>query len=162
MFAAHFSAGLALKGRAPRTPMLPLILGAFVLDGFWIVFGVLGIDRTNYDDWSHSLIMSILWASVFSALFWRRGRRVVCVLWLAVFSHFVLDLIVQGASVAPPGLFSVGPLVVTHYRLFQLGICVVLLSIYIADARRIRLSWLPILATCAIVLALNDRFLLGV
>lgn len=162
MFAAHFSAGLALKGRAPRTPTLALVLGAFVLDLFWIAFGVLRIDRTNYDDWSHSLIMSILWATVFSALFWRRGRRVVWVLWLAVFSHFILDLLVQGGSVAPPGFLSVGPLVVTHYRLLQLGICVILLSIYSADARRLRIGWMPIAATCAIVLALNGRFLLGV
>src|SRR5258708_16880085 len=128
MFAAHFAAGLALKGRAPRAPLPALILGAFVLDGLWIVLSVLRIDRTYYDDWSHSLVMSILWASLFSLFFWRLGRRVMCVLWLAVFSHFALDLVVQGASVCPPGILSMNPLVVTHYRLLQLGICTVLLS----------------------------------
>lgn len=162
MFAAHFAAGLALKGRAPRAPLIALILGAFVLDGLWVVLSVLRIDRTNYDDWSHSLVMSILWASLFSALFWKLGRRVVCVLWLAVFSHFVLDIVAQGASVCPPGLLSVGPLVVTHYRLLQLGICVVLLSVYVVDARCVPGTWSRIFATCAIVLALNGRFLLGV
>lgn len=83
MFAAHFAAGLALKGRAPRAPLPALILGAFVLDGLWIVLSVLRIDRTYYDDWSHSLVMSILWASLFSLFFRRLGRRVMCVLWLA-------------------------------------------------------------------------------
>ena len=162
MFAAHFSAGLALKGRAPRAPLLALILGAFVLDGFWVLFAVLGIDRTNYDDWSHSLVMSILWATLFSALFWKLGRRALCVLWLAVFSHFVLDLMVQGGSVSPPGFLSVRPLVVAHYRLLQLGICLILLPVYVIDARRVPITWSRILATCAIVLALNGRFLLGV
>jgi hypothetical protein len=162
MFAAHFAAGLALKGRAPRAPLPALILGAFVLDGLWIVLSVLRIDRTYYDDWSHSFVMSILWASLFSLFFWRLGRRVMCVLWLAVFSHFALDLVVQGASVCPPGILSMNPLVVTHYRLLQLGICAVLLSVYVVDARRLSITWPHVLATSAIVVALNGRFLLGV
>jgi membrane-bound metal-dependent hydrolase YbcI (DUF457 family) len=162
MFAAHFAAGLALKGRAPRAPLSALIMGAFVLDGLWIVLSVLRIDRTDYDDWSHSLVMSLLWASLFSLLFWRLGRKAMTVLWLAVFSHFILDLVVQGGSVCPPGLLSVGPLVVTHYRLLQLGICAVLLSVYVVDARRQSITWPRVLATCAIVLALNGRFVLGV
>jgi hypothetical protein len=162
MFAAHFAAGLALKGRAPRAPLSALVLGAFVLDGLWILFSTLGIDRTYYDDWSHSLVMSVLWASLFSLLFWKLGRRVVCVLWLAVFSHFILDFVVQGASVCPPGLLSMNALVVTHYRWLQLSICVVLLFVYASDARRVSIAWPRVLATCAIVLALNGRFLLGV
>lgn len=122
---------------------------------------MLRIDRTYYDDWSHSLFMSILWASLFSVFFWRLGRKVMFVLWLAVFSHFLLDFVVQGASVCPPGLLSINPLVVTHYRLLQLGICAVLLSAYVVDARRVAITWLRVLATCAIVIALNGRFLLG-
>lgn len=54
------------------------------------------------------------------------------------------------------------PLVVTHYRLLQLGICAVLLSVYVVDARRLSITWPHVLATSAIVVALNGRFLLGV
>jgi len=162
MFAAHFAAGLALKQRAPRAPLSAMILGAFVLDGVWIVLGTLRVDRTDYDDWSHSLVMSIVWATLFSSLFWKLGRRAVCVLWLAVFSHFLLDLIVQGASVSPPGLLSTPPLVATHDRLLQLVICIALLTVYTIDARRASIAWPRVLATSAIVMALNGRFLLGV
>lgn len=38
MYAAHFAAGLALKGRAPKLPMMLLLITVFVLDVLWITF----------------------------------------------------------------------------------------------------------------------------
>src|SRR6202044_3363067 len=90
MYAGHFAAGLALRGRAPRVPVTVLLIGVFILDFLWVVFGVLHWE-TPRDDWSHSLLMSILGASLFAAAFWRFGIKACVVIWLAVFSHFVLD-----------------------------------------------------------------------
>ncbi len=101
MYAGHFAAGLALRGRTRRVPVTALLFGAFLLDVSWISLGVLRWDHTPWDDWSHSLVMSVVWATVFAALFWRRGRRAFAIAWLAVSSHYVLDLIVQGAWLYP-------------------------------------------------------------
>lgn len=46
----------------------------------------------DYIDWSHSLVMSVVWSIVFAAAFARYGRRVMVALGFAVFSHFLLDV----------------------------------------------------------------------
>jgi hypothetical protein len=162
MFAAHFAAGLALRGRAPRVPLSVLLLGAFLLDGLWVTFGVLHLDKTSSDDWSHSLVMSICWATAFSLLFSRLGRKATAVVWLAVFSHFVLDWLVQGATLYPNAPESLAPLVVQHYRILQLAICILLLGVYVRDARRNSLPVGYIAAVCGTVLVLNARYWFGV
>ena len=164
MYAGHFAAGLALRGRARRVPVMALPFGAFLLDLLWILFGVFHLDNTAWDDWSHSLVMSVVWATAFAALFWRLGRRAFAVAWLAVFSHYVLDLTVQGASLYPnePRRLLIPTLVANHYRLFQLLVCIVLLAVFLYDERRSFLAAWRVWAVCGLVLALNLRFLLGV
>jgi hypothetical protein len=164
MYAGHIAAGLALRGRARRVPVTALLFGAFLLDLFWILFGVFHLDNTAWDDWSHSLVMSVVWATAFAAFFWRLGRREFVVVWLAVFSHYVLDLIVQGASVYPnePIRLLIPILVTHHYRLCQLLVCIVLLAVFLYDERRsLQPAW-RVWAVCGLVLVLNLRFLLGV
>jgi hypothetical protein len=164
MFAGHFAAGLALRGRAPRVPIATLLVGVFLLDFLWILFGVFHLDHTAWDDWSHSLVMSAAWATVFSAFFGRLDRRAFVVVWLAVFSHYVLDLIVQGASIYPnePMRLLIPILVSDHYRLSQLLVCVVLLAVFVYDERRSSLPAWRAWAVCCLVLVLNLRFLLGI
>jgi len=104
MYAGHFAAGLALKGRTPAAPTWGLLVGVGLLD---ILFGplvLLGIERVSitrdvspgfsldYIDWSHSLAMSVVWSLAYAACFARYGRRVMTAMGLAVFSHFLLDL----------------------------------------------------------------------
>lgn len=164
MYAGHVAAGLALRGRARDVPVAAFIIGAFVLDVLWIGFSVLHLDRTPWTGWSHSLAMSIVWSSVFAALFWKYEQSAILALWLAVFSHFVLDLIVQGASLYPgaPRSLGIAALVTTHARPVQLVVCIVLILIFVNDERRASaLSWRS-WAACAVVLALNGRFLFGV
>jgi hypothetical protein len=164
MYAGHFAAGLALRGRARRVPITVLLVGAFLLDFLWILFGVFHLDHTAWDDWSHSLVMSVVWATAFAACFWRLGTRALVVVWLAVFSHYVLDLIVQGASLYPnqPMRLLIPILVTHHYRLFQLLVCVVLLAVFAYDGRRSSLTAWHVWAVCALVLGLNLRFLAGI
>ncbi|WP_394847660.1 hypothetical protein LZC95_09375 [Pendulispora brunnea] len=163
MFAAHFAAGLALEGRAPRAPLWSLLVGAFLLDFLWILFSVLGLDTTGGDEWSHSLVMAVLWSSVFASAFRRHGRAAMGAAWLAIFSHFVLDTLVQGAGLYPhaPVNLKTPPFVTSGYRWVQLALCTILLVIYARDARRLAISPWRRTATCAIVVALNGRFLLG-
>src|ERR1700723_1497458 len=55
---------------------------------FWIAFGLAGIEPSQgpafFDDWSHSLLMVVLWAALFSLFFLRRGLSVVFPIGLAV------------------------------------------------------------------------------
>lgn len=163
MYAGHFAAGLALRGRAPRVPVYVLLVAAFLLDLLWIAFGVAHLDKTDWDDWSHSLVMSMFWATLFAGLFWRWGRRAVLVIWLAVISHYVLDLTIQGATYYPnaPRNWLIQPLVTDHYRWFQAMICLALMSVFVYDCRREALAPLRVWAVVAIVMLMNFRFLLG-
>jgi hypothetical protein len=104
MTAAHFAAALAIKSRVPKAPAAALILGAFIPDFIWIVLATAGVEPTKreifFDDWSHSLLSTVVSASVFALLFWQRGRGVAFAMWGAVFSHFILDLPVHPKDLA--------------------------------------------------------------
>ena len=112
MYAGHFVAGLVLKTRVPRAPTWGLMVGVGVLDILFGPFVLLGWERVSitpgispgfsldYIDWSHSLLMSIVWSGVYAAFFWPRGRTVALVMGVAVFSHFVLDLVVHPGDLA--------------------------------------------------------------
>src|SRR5215467_13221168 len=95
MYAPHFAAALAIKSRAPKAPAWALLTGAFICDFIWIALARAGIEPTQpkvfFDDWSHSLATTVLWATLFALIFWRSGRSLMLPVWLAVFSHFFLD-----------------------------------------------------------------------
>lgn len=101
MFVGHFAASLALRGRARQVPVAVYISGAFLLDFLWVSFGVTRVDLTPWSDWSHSLVMAMVWATAFAAVFAKFGRDAIVAVWLVVFSHYVLDLLVQGATLSP-------------------------------------------------------------
>lgn len=112
MYAGHFAAGLALKGKVPAAPTWGLLVGVGLLDILFGPFVLLGIERVSitpgvspgfsldYIDWSHSLAMSIAWSIVYAAFFVRHGLRVVTAMGLAVFSHFVCDLLMHPPDLA--------------------------------------------------------------
>lgn len=164
MYAGHFAAGLALRRRASRVPITALLVGAFLLDFLWIAFGVLHLDKTDWDDWSHSLVLSAIWATLFAAFFLRRGRRAFIVVWIAVISHYILDLTVQGATYFPgePPSWLVQPWVTDHYRWFQAIVCLALLSVFVYDCRQEKILPWRVWSVFVIVMLANLRFLLGV
>ncbi len=75
MYAGHFAAGLVLKSEEPRIPTWILLTGTGLLDVLFGIFVPLGHRtrhhgagffagiRLDYIDWSHSLVMSLLWAA---------------------------------------------------------------------------------------------------
>jgi len=112
MYAAHFASALALKAKEPRAPTWGLLVGVGVPDILFGPFVLAGIERASltpgispgfsldHIDWSHSLVMSVVWSVLFGAAFFRRGRTVAVVMAVAVFSHFVLDLVVHPPDMA--------------------------------------------------------------
>lgn len=159
MFVGHFAAGLAMRGRAPQVPVAAYIGGAFLLDVVWVALAVTGVDPTPWSDWSHSLVAAIGWASVFAALFWRLGRRAVIAIWLIVFSHYPLDLLIQGATLyphAPPGLL-IPVLVTTHAWALQRLLGAAFLLVFAFDEWRAGALSPRTPAACALVVALSFR-----
>ena len=112
MFVGHYAAALALKKFEKRASLGVLFLAVQFVDILFFPFVLLGIERVNivenhtqsthfeleYMPYTHSLVGSLLWAIAAYALFrWVivKKKAVALVIALAVFSHWVLDLIVH-------------------------------------------------------------------
>src|SRR6202163_4903824 len=118
MFVGHYGPSLAAKAARNSIPLWVLFIAVQLLDVFWSFFVLLGIEKvrivpgitaTNpldlyYMPYTHSLVAAILWSLAASAAYrsFRRGDG-----WLgaglvggAVFSHWVLDLLVHRPDLA--------------------------------------------------------------
>lgn len=112
MFVGHYAASLALKKFERRASLGLLFLAVQFVDILFFPLVVLGIERLNivenftqsthfeleYMPYTHSLLGSIFWACLAYALFrWVvvKKNSVALVVALAVFSHWLLDLIVH-------------------------------------------------------------------
>jgi membrane-bound metal-dependent hydrolase YbcI (DUF457 family) len=109
MFLGHFAVGFASKKFAPRTNMALLIAAPLLLDILWPFFLLLGWEQVRIDPgntrftpldlfyypWSHSLLMSVVWATGFAAIYYFVARYWpgAVVIWIGVVSHWVLDWI---------------------------------------------------------------------
>ena len=104
MTAAHFAAALAIKSRVAEASTAALIVGAFIPDFVWIILATAGVEPTRrevfFDDWSHSLLSVAAAATAYAWLFRKHGLGVAGAAWLAVFSHFALDLPVHPRDLA--------------------------------------------------------------
>jgi len=153
VYVGHFAAGLAIKARAPKTPTWGLLLGVGLLDLLFGPFVLAGWERVtltpgvspgfslDYIDWSHSLVMSLVWAAVFGACWLRQGRPIALAMGIAVFSHFVLDWFMHPADLAlwpgSPihlglGLWRLFPVGWWFFELAFIGLC---LAYYYRRAR---------------------------
>ena len=109
MFLGHYALGFGAKKLTPYTSLGTLLLAAEFVDLLWPSFLMLGIetvriapgitrvtplDFTSYP-WTHSLVMCVVWAGLFVALyaFFRRYPRGAMVLAALVLSHWLLDVI---------------------------------------------------------------------
>ncbi len=112
MFVGHYAASLALKKFEKRASLGILFLAVQFVDILFFPFVLLGIERVNivqnftqsthfeleYMPYTHSLLASILWAGAAYAHFRRvivKKKSVALVVALAVFSHWLFDLIVH-------------------------------------------------------------------
>ncbi len=150
----HFVAGLAAKPLVPKVPLLILLAASELPDLLYSAFQAAGIENpgvTTVDfnqgikvlvpgstPWSHSLFMCIVWSVLAAALayLFYRDRRTSSIIGLVVFSHWVLDFIVNPGL---PLLFEGSPKVglglwTSNFPLsviLDLGLFVVGLVIYI-------------------------------
>ena len=173
MYPAHFAAGLAVKGRTPAAPTWALLTAAFLPDFIWIALSRAGIEpqlppTDFFDDWSHSLIMIVLWSTLFALAFWGRGKPVVIAVWISGLSHFVLDFLIHPNRL---GLYphssirlgwalwqfgqnktSFGP---THYWLIEATLTITLLFLYIWFSRKTSFRPRLVAASCLLVIGLQ-------
>jgi hypothetical protein len=112
MFIGHFAVGFAAKRFAPRSSVAALLAASLFLDILWPVFVLAGweqvrinpgntrftpLDFVSYP-WSHSLVMSVVWATAFAFIYqgFTRYRPGTIAVWIAVISHWVLDWVAHG------------------------------------------------------------------
>jgi hypothetical protein len=154
LYAGHFAAAAVLRAREPRAPFWAILIGVGLLDLLFAPFVLVGLERAtitpnvspgfslDYIDWSHSLVMSIVWSALFGALFIKHGARVATVLAIAVFSHFLLDLPMHPPDLALwPGSsthlgFGLWRRLPSGWWFVELGIIVAACAYYVHRARR--------------------------
>jgi len=114
MFVGHYGVSFAAKRVAPTIPLWALFVAVQLLDVFWaplVVFGiekiriVPGITASNpfdlyYMPYTHSLLAALLWSGGALLVYrWLAPRNLAgkagSVVALAVFSHWLLDLLVH-------------------------------------------------------------------
>jgi hypothetical protein len=109
MFIGHFAVGFTAKKYAPRTSLAILISAPMFADILWPPFLLLGWEHVRIDPgntrftpldlydypWSHSLLMDVVWASVFAVIYYLCTKYTpgAIAIWIGVVSHWVLDWI---------------------------------------------------------------------
>lgn len=117
MFIGHYGVSFALKRAAPRVSLGTLFLAVQFVDILWAVFIPLGIEKARvvphflaaspldlyYMPYTHSLVGSLFWSVVAGAAYFAfagKRRFEAAIVGVAVFSHFVLDLVAHGPDLA--------------------------------------------------------------
>ena len=112
MFVGHYGVSFAAKKGDASVPLWVLFVAVQLLDFAWAPLVLLGVEkvrivpgftRTNaldlyYMPYTHSLVAAILWSAAAFALYRlaaRGGNTAGLVVAAAVFSHWVLDLVVH-------------------------------------------------------------------
>src|SRR5689334_11117217 len=112
MFIGHFAVAFAAKRAAPTVSLGTLFIACELVDLLWPVFVLTGLEVVaitpgitaftpldfQHYPWSHSLLMGVVWALVFAALYrlWRgHSRMATTIIGLVVLSHWFLDLLVH-------------------------------------------------------------------
>jgi hypothetical protein len=119
MFIGHYGVAYAAKAVAPKAPLAAYFLAVQVLDVLFSVFVLGGVEHmeivhnyTSYNPYrlydmpiTHSLVGSLGWAVAVGivAAMLRLPRRESLWLGLAVFSHFILDLLVHTPDLSIAG-----------------------------------------------------------
>ena len=109
MFIGHFAVAFAAKKIAPKASLGTLVFAAVFLDAVWPVLVLLGIERFRivpgytainpfefqHYPWSHSLLMTLVWALVFASVYlgFKGDRAGAIWVGIVVASHWLLDFV---------------------------------------------------------------------
>jgi len=119
MFVGHYGVAFAVKTERNKIPLWVLFVAVQLLDFLWAPFVLLGIEKvrfvpgitaTNaldlyYMPYTHSLVGALFWSAVAFAIYkigWRNiaSNSAALLVGFAVFSHWLLDLIVHRPDLA--------------------------------------------------------------
>jgi membrane-bound metal-dependent hydrolase YbcI (DUF457 family) len=181
MFIGHFAVGFAAKRVAPRTNIALLLAAALFLDILWPIFVLVGWEQVRIDPgntrytplnfvsypWSHSLVMSMLWATLLALVYFlaTRYRPGALMIWIAVVSHWILDWIThaQDMPIYPGGprfglalWNSIAGTMIVELLMFAIGV-----GLYMRVTRaRDRIGRYALLAYVVLLLIayVSDRF----
>lgn len=113
MFVGHYGPSFAAQAAEKRLPLWLLFVAVQFIDVLWAIFVLLGIEKVRivpgitasspldlyYMPYTHSLAGALGWSLlafvVCQMVPWLRGARTGLILAAAVFSHWILDLIVH-------------------------------------------------------------------
>jgi hypothetical protein len=122
MFVGHYSVAFAAKSEKNKIPLWVLFLAVQFLDYIWATLVLLGIEKLRvikgftagsmldsyFHPYSHSLITAILWGCVAAIVYkpicswlglvYTKSARLV--IGVAVFSHWILDLVAHPRDLA--------------------------------------------------------------
>jgi hypothetical protein len=125
MFTGHYSASFAGKAVDRTIPLWVLFVAVQLLDFVWSILVLLGIEKVRivpgfmaasaldlyYMPYTHSLAGALVWSGIGGALFcvlWKRSWTAGLIVAGAVFSHWVLDLIVHGPDLVIYDSYKMG------------------------------------------------------
>src|SRR5881227_3855990 len=118
MFVGHYGVAFAVKTQRNKIPLWVLFVAVQLLDFLWAPFVLLGIEKVRivpgitasnaldlyYMPYTHSLLGVLCWSALAYVVCQMtprlRGRRTGLILAAAVFSHWILDLIVHRPDLA--------------------------------------------------------------
>jgi hypothetical protein len=123
----HFAAGFAAKRLAPALSLGTAVFAALLADVLAFSLVAAGIEHFHITTdvqrnrfigdnlvWSHSLLMDIVWGALLAGAYflWRRHARAAWILFAAVVSHWVLDVVSHRPDMrlgpGIPGAFGLG------------------------------------------------------
>jgi len=118
MFIGHYSVAFAVRTERNQIPLWVLFVAVQLLDLLWAPFVFLGLEKvrivlgiaaTNpldlYMGYTHSLVGALVWSALAAFVYKlvrgaRASRSAALIIALAVFSHWILDLIVHRRDLA--------------------------------------------------------------
>jgi membrane-bound metal-dependent hydrolase YbcI (DUF457 family) len=122
MFVGHYGPALAIKRAAPLAPMWALMASVQIMDVVWAIFIQLGVEKARIDPahalagsplvlyhmpYTHSLVGAALICLAFALIVKAivKGGGIALVFWvfLAGFSHWLLDLLVHAPDLTIAG-----------------------------------------------------------
>lgn len=114
MFIGHYGPAYAIKRWRPEIPIFTLFIAVQLVDVAWAVFVPLGIEKVRivpgitasnpldlyYMPYTHSLVAALLWSVVGGIVYGllkqrKRFTRISFAVGVAIFSHWLLDLLVH-------------------------------------------------------------------
>jgi hypothetical protein len=122
MFVGHYGVAFAVKSERNKIPLWALFIAVQFLDYIWATLVLLGIEKLRvikgftagsmldsyFHPYSHSLIAALLWSGVTAiaykplcawlGYFYRKSAALI--VGLAVFSHWILDLVAHPRDLA--------------------------------------------------------------